>query len=816
VLLAGGDSSPYITTALFDVGRREQPGWRPVLSTVTSPLVEGSPLDASGTRFQGLGEGSTGHGLMQSAADYPLVQLHRLDNDNVRWLPVDPAIGWKDTSFASLPVNGCVPGPTRATVFTNGIPSVSRIIDVECLPPSVTADPVGQSICVGDTANFSVAATGDCRTFQWRKDGSPLAEAAPFTGTRTDTLTITSATLAEAGNYDAIAELSCSATTDLSAAAMLSVSAALSSVSASLSGSLSVCTTCVGGTATESHTGGGPVTHQWGYRTSSGGTTIDIPGQTGPSYVLNGSDFPGPGSYFLVVRTTPLCGASLFSNEIGVTVTLTPPGDDVAFFTVTSRSTQNVLEWVNPPGYDTVSIHATSGPACTPPSDPLDITTWVADEVGVAGQRDGFPHGGLPPDTTYCYTLFVDTGGSYSAGRSNRGRTTELSGPVKWAFSTGVFTLTAPTVSGAGIIATSNDYVVHSVERGPLPPGGEWPALWLPLPVDGPIQSRSPVVPITVNGANPVVFLGTLGGSIYAIDAVGGGAAAPTPWSPVATPIAPEVQAAPAGIFSAFGGTYDYLLVGTRQTDNEFVALDPLNGNVLERFDNGGVPIGVINAMASVDYSSKRVYFTSFEHPTGSTMTLWALQLGTSPVFTPAWPMPRALGSIQSSPVLMRGSVYVGSPMGVPTGGTLYAVDAASGNPALDRTFYHGDGQVKDFVFPDWRNDDLYFATDNFVWALHDDGVTITNKFGPGGISLGGTLPTSGVLFVPGSHYVYVGGSDGNLYEIDVAGPAPSVKFITLGDGLATVGAPSLDRVNNLVIVGTEAGVFYAVAVPLP
>ena len=71
------------------------------------------------------------------------------------------------------------------------------------------------------------------------------------------------------------------------------------------------------------------------------------------------------------------------------------------------------------------------------------------------------------------------------------------------------------------------------------------------------------------------------------------------------------------------------------------------------------------------------------------------------------------------------------------------------------------------------------------------------------------------MLFVPGSHYVYVGGTDGKLYELDVLG-APGIKSVTLGNGLAAVGAPSLDRVYNLIHVGSEAGIFYAVQIPLP
>jgi outer membrane protein assembly factor BamB len=158
----------------------------------------------------------------------------------------------------------------------------------------------------------------------------------------------------------------------------------------------------------------------------------------------------------------------------------------------------------------------------------------------------------------------------------------------------------------------------------------------------------------------------------------------------------------------------------------------------------------------------------------------------------------------------MGGRVYVGSDQ---SGGRLFSVDASDGSEYHDD---HFDGQVKDFVWPDWRNaGDLYFATDNFVWAFHDNGTTLANKFA-GGISLGTAKPTSGVLLVPGTQLVYVGADDGRLYEIDASGAAPSLKWVQLGDGLAAVGAPSLDWPNNLIHVGTEAGVFYAVDIPLP
>ena len=100
----------------------------------------------------------------------------------------------------------------------------------------------------------------------------------------------------------------------------------LSAVSISVVGTTTVCPTCTGGTATVTDTGGGPVTHQWGFRTTSGGAITNIPGQTGTSYLINGADFPAPGDYLLVERTTstPNCGAPLVSNEVPVTVTPVP------------------------------------------------------------------------------------------------------------------------------------------------------------------------------------------------------------------------------------------------------------------------------------------------------------------------------------------------------------------------------------------------------------------------------------------------------------------------------------------------------------
>jgi outer membrane protein assembly factor BamB len=205
-----------------------------------------------------------------------------------------------------------------------------------------------------------------------------------------------------------------------------------------------------------------------------------------------------------------------------------------------------------------------------------------------------------------------------------------------------------------------------------------------------------------------------------------------------------------------------------------------------------------------VDYARKRVYFAS--DVGGSASTLWCLEIDDlpNPVFKQLlWA--RSLGRITSSPVIRGDRVYVANDVG-----TLYSIHE-SGAAGLDRTLTIESGGVKGFVFPDRSSQDVYFSTSGQVRAEIDTPTVFSPKCG---YSNGGFAP-SPVLFVAALGKVYFGGNDGRLYELDAAA-CGAPKSVVLGDGTATVGAPSFDLVNGLVHVGTAAGVFYAVQVPLP
>src|SRR5207253_6352021 len=126
---------------LYDVGLGFMtPDWQPQITTATSPLITGTSLILTGSRFKGISQASGGN-YQDSSTNYPVVQLRDIDNSQVAFLPVDPIAGWSDTTFTSSPVNDFPAGPALVTVFTNGIPSDSKYLVVSSPNPTPTPTP---------------------------------------------------------------------------------------------------------------------------------------------------------------------------------------------------------------------------------------------------------------------------------------------------------------------------------------------------------------------------------------------------------------------------------------------------------------------------------------------------------------------------------------------------------------------------------------------------------------------------------------------------------------------------------------------------
>jgi outer membrane protein assembly factor BamB len=497
-----------------------------------------------------------------------------------------------------------------------------------------------------------------------------------------------------------------------------------------------------------------------------------------------------------------------------------------------SNDGRNRLQWrvpAAPSGPTRFNVcFKTSATTCTPPLADTDIAGGGCFNVPgpfTPGSKMLFTHDKssairVRVGNNYCYTVFT----YYPAVSNERAEVSVKAfnsgpGPVRWTLTPGHYggtaaaSLVPPTVGLDGIYSVGTDGVVYAMQRGAS--GGLWPSTWNPLALGKPAHSRSPVVTFS---AGARFFAGTENGEVHAVDArlgtlVWSRAAVFPPGSQQLMTGATGAQAAPAGIFKSFGGLNDLLVVGTATAvgNTSFFALDPTTGATLDSYPTvGDTPPGPIDnvlGMAVVDYATNKVYFGT----NGSAFTLWGLDMGPSGapdlklLTTPAWnPKPLgASGGTTGSPVMRNGQLYMGTDNGANS--QVHSLRASDG---LLYSYTHGDGQVKGFVWPDRRDTRLYFSTVNKVHGVFDSGSSLAPIWAP--ISV---VSPSIPLQKPGTDHLWVGDGQGRLIQIEVL-TGTVTNSIPLDTGTVQIGAPSLDNPNNLLIVGSDKGVIYAVSVP--
>jgi outer membrane protein assembly factor BamB len=534
-----------------------------------------------------------------------------------------------------------------------------------------------------------------------------------------------------------------------------------------------------------------------------------------------------PDETFVVNLSAPLGGTILKGVGNGVILNDDPvptfPG--VSFVAVVSDgasaagSGRNRLEWLNPVTTTATGIRirknqTTLPTPCTYPADENDGSGVANVAFGGSGTTQSYSDTGLDLGDAYCYSVFVEhTSPTFSGGASAQGQPFDaVSGKTRWKYFTGLgaTTVAPPTVGTDGVLVPSNDNLVHAMVRGAA--GGAWPTSWKPANLGSPAQARSPIVPFA-GGSR--AFFSTLDGWVHAIDAKTGAVLWETQ---IGTAAQTGAGGAPAGIFTAFGGAWDYILVGTRQSaNNRFYALDPATGAVIDSFPGGaGDPVGEMGAvtgMASVDYARSQVYFGTF---LGATNALWCLKLGPpSDALQRGWEVPRAVtGDIDGSPVTRGARVYVGT-----TAGLLWSIQATDGLGQYPHTPVGPPESVKGFPFPDRNSQALYFSTTTRIHSAVDNGIGNFLQKWPALTDLTSPSPP---LFWAAQDRLYVGmqaylssPSGAWLYDINAATGGATAVQLESGTPIA-IGAPSLDTGVTPVMLhaGSVAGVIYAVQVP--
>jgi hypothetical protein len=212
--------------------------------------------------------------------------------------------------------------------------------------PSITAQPAGQTVTVGQTATFTVAATGTAPlNYQWRKNGVAI------TGSISSSYTTPATTTADSGAQFTVV-LSNSVGNVTSSAAMLTVSAA--SVAPSITTQPASQTVTAGQTAMFSvaATGTAPLTYQWkknsvvisGANSSSYTTPVTMSSDSGTQFTVVVSNTAGSAtsSAAMLTVTTASVAPSITTQPASQTVTA---GQTATFSVAATGTAPLTYQW---------------------------------------------------------------------------------------------------------------------------------------------------------------------------------------------------------------------------------------------------------------------------------------------------------------------------------------------------------------------------------------------------------------------------------------------------------------------------------------
>lgn len=325
-------------------------------------------------------------------------------NSNGTWSGAPTGSGSFNFTVTATDANGC----TGSRAYSLTI----------CQPPAISAQPTNKTVCAGSGVTFSVTATGDGLTYQWRKGTINIA------GATANSFTIPAATASDAGSYDVVVTGACGTVT--SSVASLSINPATAITTQPVSQNKAV-----GQTVTFSVVAtGANLSYQW----RKGG--VNIAAATASSYTIGSVMSADAGSYDAIVTGT--CGM----------VTSAP-----ATLTVGCSSTITLSPATLPAGTmglaynQTITASGGAGPytfsqtGTLPPGETLNASS---------GELSGAP----TASGSFSFTI---TATDASGCRGSRGYTLTINAPPQIT-AAGPFTRQQGSAAGAAVqIATISD-----------------------------------------------------------------------------------------------------------------------------------------------------------------------------------------------------------------------------------------------------------------------------------------------------------------------------------------------------------------------
>lgn len=199
----------------------------------------------------------------------------------------------------------------RATTNTpigggcSNTPGTDEVTIITYDPVSITTQPLAtQTECSGSTISLSVVATGSNLTYQWRKGTTNLVNGGRITGATSNTLSITGATLADAGTYNVVVSGSAPCSPVTSQNAVVTVNEAIV-ITQQPEVNQSACT---GNTVNFSVTATGGITnYQWMKGSTPLVNDARISGATTSKLTITNVNLADASDYHVVINGTPPC-----------------------------------------------------------------------------------------------------------------------------------------------------------------------------------------------------------------------------------------------------------------------------------------------------------------------------------------------------------------------------------------------------------------------------------------------------------------------------------------------------------------------------
>jgi alpha-tubulin suppressor-like RCC1 family protein len=168
------------------------------------------------------------------------------------------AWGYNAAGQASVP-GGLANVMAVAAGASHSLAVVGPDVPVTPVAPAITGQPANATVTTGQTATFTVGASGSPLNYQWRKGGNNLTNGGNLSGVTSATLTITNVQAGDAGSYDVVVSNTAGSVTSATMSLTVNAPAVPPSITVRPASQL----VAVGGSASISVTATGATSYVW-------------------------------------------------------------------------------------------------------------------------------------------------------------------------------------------------------------------------------------------------------------------------------------------------------------------------------------------------------------------------------------------------------------------------------------------------------------------------------------------------------------------------------------------------------------------------